>query len=201
MTDATNGNKTNTERRQAQKLKLLSQIRHERISLRGLPGWQNDKDIVIATLKHDGNDLIHASDFLRRDPEVVLVAVRQNGLALRWANNLLSENKMVVLTAVQQDGTALQYAAHPLRADPDIAITALHQTPLCMPIIAPSLRSSPDFAQRCLEEGLDTDALSHLSADFASALQRTLIAHMPRPIIDGWSAQITAPLTPPAHQR
>ena len=54
---------------------------------------QNDKDIVMAAVKHSGNALEYASKNLKNDKEVVLEAVKSDERAMVFASKNLKSDK------------------------------------------------------------------------------------------------------------
>jgi len=84
---------------------------------------RNNKKVVLAAVRRDGNNLAYASEELRGDREVVLESVRQNGDALLFAGELRADRE-VVLEAVQQNGTVLCYASEELQGDRDVVMAA-----------------------------------------------------------------------------
>ncbi|CAL1158111.1 unnamed protein product, partial [Cladocopium goreaui] len=50
---------------------------------------RNDRDIVLAAVKHNGFAVIHAHPELRRDPEIALAAVSDRGFVLRYLEDAL----------------------------------------------------------------------------------------------------------------
>lgn len=57
-----------------------------------LPMLGNDKDIMMAALKYDGNYLRFASEELKNDKEVVLAAVKNNNEAIQYASETLKQD-------------------------------------------------------------------------------------------------------------
>ena len=89
--------------------------------------YQNDKDVVIAAVSHDGHLLkdLPTGNSLRNDPEVVMAAVKQYGKALEFVNPTLRQDASIVKAAVANDGYALAFADPTLKNDINIVITAV----------------------------------------------------------------------------
>ncbi len=75
------------------------------------PQILKDKEIVIASLVHNGGDLQYASKELRDDKEVVLKAVWNSGCALQMASKRLRNDIEVVNVAILSDPRAIAYAS------------------------------------------------------------------------------------------
>ena len=76
------------------------------------PELKLDRDVVLAALKKDGNNLQYAQEFFKKDKEIVLHAIKQNGLALEYADKKLRRNREVILAAIRQNGQAIFLADH-----------------------------------------------------------------------------------------
>lgn len=110
----------------------------------------SDKDVMLAAVKLDGNNLNLVSDALKGDEDVVTAAVRENGHALSYADYkflyrrdicLLScitfpsavaltnyrTDRPFLLEAVALNGFVLKYALYELRDDLTIVTTAIKQ--------------------------------------------------------------------------
>jgi len=88
---------------------------------------RNSKDVVLAAVRRDANNLAYASEELRADREFVLEAVKQNGYALEHSSEELRGDREVVLEAMMQDGRALQYASDGVKNEP-MTVTRLNGT-------------------------------------------------------------------------
>eukprot|EP01063_Lacrimia_lanifica_P029217 TRINITY_DN4417_c0_g3_i1.p4 TRINITY_DN4417_c0_g3~~TRINITY_DN4417_c0_g3_i1.p4 ORF type:complete len:172 (+),score=68.27 TRINITY_DN4417_c0_g3_i1:77-517(+) len=67
------------------------------------PELRNNFDVVLASVKKNGESLEFASDALRGDKAVVMAAVQNNGKALRFASPAMQNDADVVLCAVEND--------------------------------------------------------------------------------------------------
>ena len=79
---------------------------------------------VLASVRHDGQTLRHASPELKNDEEVVLAAVENDGMALESASPRLKKDRAVVLAAVQRKGWVLSYADPEFWNDKDLVLLA-----------------------------------------------------------------------------
>ena len=73
-----------------------------------------DRDVVMAAVKHDWRQLQYASAELKDDREIVMEAVKQNGRALKFASAELKGDREIVMEALAKDSKALQYASDEL---------------------------------------------------------------------------------------
>lgn len=88
---------------------------------------KNNKEIILAAVKKDGENLYYASDALKNDREVVLEAVTKTGAALRHASEEFRDDKDVVLKAIEERGlySVFRYASDNLKADKDTVLKAI----------------------------------------------------------------------------
>jgi hypoxanthine phosphoribosyltransferase len=92
-----------------------------------LESISNNKEIVLDSVKDDGDSLKFASNDLKDDIEIVLAAVNNDGLALQYASTVLMDNKEIALAAVQQNGRALQYASERIKNNKEVVLAAVQQ--------------------------------------------------------------------------
>ena len=57
---------------------------------------------------------------MKNEKEVVLAAVKQNGDALEYASEGMKNDKKVVLAALAQNGNALQFASEEMQNDKEV---------------------------------------------------------------------------------
>ena len=101
------------------KEKIKSSTDNEYIleSLKANEKLQDDREVMLAAVKVDGQALYYGSKSIRNDKEIVLEAVKKKGLILKYASY------EIALAAVKQDKRALEYiASEELKQDPDITI-------------------------------------------------------------------------------
>eukprot|EP00971_Amphidinium_carterae_P070488 1394274-Amphidinium_carterae.1 len=79
--------------------------------------WEEDRRVVLATVRVSGISLRSADVRFQADREIVLAAVSQNGIALQYASADLRRDRHIVHTAVTDAGIALEYAAEELQAE------------------------------------------------------------------------------------
>lgn len=104
---------------------------------------KKDKDVALSNVRNDGYALMYQKEF-QDDDEVVLASVEINGMSLRYASERLRSDKSIVLAAVKNDPQAKQYASEELKKDYDILkTTALHYGFVNLP---DDLRNDRDFA-------------------------------------------------------
>ena len=87
--------------------------------------FNNDRDIVLAAVKH-GDNLKYVSEDFKDDKEIVLKALDdKDGHTLDLASENLKNNKDIVLKAVKSSGTNLRYAADQFKKDREIFLEAI----------------------------------------------------------------------------
>jgi hypothetical protein len=86
---------------------------------------QDDREMVLAAVVHNGYALRYANATFQGDREIVLAAVSQNGNALRFVTAALQDDRKIVLAAVIQNSYALLYASAALRDDREIVLEAV----------------------------------------------------------------------------
>ena len=89
----------------------------ERI-LKELLEGQEDREIVLAALKQNGNALNYVIERYKEDREMVITAVRQNGDALRYADKKLKDDKEIVMNALSGfNQWSISFASNRLKKD------------------------------------------------------------------------------------
>jgi len=73
--------------------------------------YRNDRHVVLASVRRNGQMLRYASDQWRNDRKVVEEAVAQFGGALQFASEEFKDDEQMVYKAILQDPRALQYAS------------------------------------------------------------------------------------------
>lgn len=86
----------------------------------------NNKNLILAAVRHNGMALEYAHPDLKKDKEVVLVAIKQNGMALQFANSSLRKNKEIVLSAIRSKGKAFVFASPALKNNKQFILNAIH---------------------------------------------------------------------------
>ena len=102
------------------------------------------RDEVISLVNKDGLNLKDHSGF-QNDKEIVKASVQQNGYALEYASEGLRNNYEIVLAAVEQNGWALGYASEDLKRDKDIVLAAVEQTPFIHEKLPDHLKNDEDI--------------------------------------------------------
>lgn len=87
---------------------VLLDVKSNGFSLAG-SDYTNDKEVVMAAVKNNGQALEFASPFMQEDKEVVLAAVRNDGSAIQFASASLQKDKDVLLASVKNNIYALSY--------------------------------------------------------------------------------------------
>ena len=86
---------------------------------------QNNKQVVLDTVRNNGNSLANVRGPLRVDIDVNIAAVTQNGYAFLWVFPQLQNNKKIVIAAVTQNADVLEnvvseLCCKELQSDPDV---------------------------------------------------------------------------------
>jgi CxxC motif-containing protein len=77
--------------------------------------FRNDEDIVLASVRTNGNTLKYASDELKNHKQVVTKAVEQNGSALEFASDSLKDNENLALRAMDNTPSAYKWVSNKLK--------------------------------------------------------------------------------------
>lgn len=88
-------------------------------------GMENNKEIILKILHHNGGALKYASSELKNNAEVVLKAVRNNSLSLKYASKELMNNKEFVVNAVLFIGLPFAKIKRKFYNDMDVIIASL----------------------------------------------------------------------------
>lgn len=88
--------------------------------------FKDDKDIVIAAIKRDGQNLKWVSNRLNRDREVVLTAIKNSKElgSIQMVIEKFKDDKEIVLAAVKRNGHELKWASNRLRLDRETVLAA-----------------------------------------------------------------------------
>ena len=100
---------------------------------------QQDRDVMLAAVKHNGLMLGNASAALKNDKEVVLAAVTQNSKALRFASDELQQNKEIMLAAVKQQSNVLKHNV--LTLDNEFMVAAVKQNGMALEFASAALKN------------------------------------------------------------
>ena len=65
------------------------------------PAFQNDKDVVLESVRSCGVSLEFASEACQNDKDIVLVAMQENGYGLQFASEALRDDEEIVSAAVR----------------------------------------------------------------------------------------------------
>ena len=127
---------------------------------------REDRDVVLACVKHYGLALEFASDALRGDRDIVFEALKQAGMALRYASETLRGDGELVLAAVRQNVEALKYVSESARNNPEIARTLLREVPeIGLKHVAEKLRGDATVVLEAVRKnGMDLELATNLGA-------------------------------------
>ena len=112
--------------------------------------YLNDRDVVVASTKQYGAQLLYRCEQYRDDRDIVLLCVANDGFAFRYISKRLQDDreivlssiktysdilrdldtkylddKEIVLTAVSGDGALLRYASNRLKGDREVVTAAV----------------------------------------------------------------------------
>ena len=113
---------------------------------------KDDKEVVLAVVKTNGDALQYASDRLKNDRDVVLAAVMQNWRALEYASRALKDNRDVVLAAVETNGYALYSASDALKKDSKFILAAVKTNGLALEYASDALKNDKAFMLAAVEQ-------------------------------------------------
>ena len=128
---------------------VLDALRGNRaiLELRCFPDFQNDREVVEASMINKPHNLMYANVRLREDSALVSAAVAKQGSLLSFASDALCDDYELVLIAVKNDGIALASASKRLQSDPVIVTAALQSNGGALRFASESIRSDPHFAR------------------------------------------------------
>lgn len=88
--------------------------------------FRNNRDVVIAAVKRDGDNLKWASNRLKRDREVVLTAIKYSKEpgSFKKVMAQFRDDKEIVIAAVKRNGHDLKWASNRLRLDREVVLAA-----------------------------------------------------------------------------
>mmetsp|Transcript_78556 Transcript_78556/g.139368 ORF Transcript_78556/g.139368 Transcript_78556/m.139368 type:complete len:313 (-) Transcript_78556:142-1080(-) len=135
---------------------------------------QQDRDVVLAAMRHEGNSLQLVSETLRNDRDVVRVALKTRARALEHASRTLRADKQLVMDAVSQDGLAVQYASSQLLSDVDVAAAAVKQNGYSLELLPSEIRSRRDVVILALQQ--QGEAFQFLADDLRNDRELVLMA-------------------------
>ncbi len=103
-------------------MRVLLAVKSNGFALAG-SDYTNNKEVVMAAVKNNGQALAFASPSMQEDKEVVMAAVKNDGSAIQFASASLQKDKDVLLTSVKNNIYAL-YTYRDLQHDKDIFMAA-----------------------------------------------------------------------------
>ncbi|EFC48810.1 hypothetical protein NAEGRDRAFT_78439 [Naegleria gruberi] len=82
--------------------------------------WENDFEIVLTAIKHNGSTLQYASNELRNNSEIVMAAIKENRSAFQYASNELRYDREFIISALKQDANIIDYVPDELKKNQQI---------------------------------------------------------------------------------
>jgi predicted RNA-binding protein (virulence factor B family) len=128
-----------------------------------------DKEVVLAAVSQNGEELEFASKELQSDREVILTAVKNSsifGSAFEYASEELKSDREFILEAVKRDGRALKYASEELRSDREIVLEAIKFDLYTLAYASKKLMSDRSFILEAVKN--DGWALKYASEELRS---------------------------------
>lgn len=113
---------------------VINMIKESWGMLRDLPmKYRDDKDVVLAAVKQNGESLEFASIRLKGDIDVVTQAVKITGWALRFASSEMRSNTWIALLAIEEGWWyAMQYVGDSLKKNPEFIGEAITKWPFAI---------------------------------------------------------------------
>ena len=131
---------------------VLFLIARGKLRLQFAEEFQNDREVVLAAVKKEGDALEWASETLQADRDVVMAAVKQNGMALRDVSYKLRANRDVVLAAVKKNDVAMTYADVRLRSDRDFMLAAVTQHGIALYWASPTIQADREVVMIAVKQ-------------------------------------------------
>ncbi len=123
-------------------MRVLLAVKSNGFALAG-SDYTNNKEVVMAAVKNNGQALAFASPSMQEDKEVVMAAVKNDGSAIQFASASLQKDKDVLLTSVKNNIYAL-YTYRELQHDKDIFMAAV-PIGYSLQFASPALRADKEF--------------------------------------------------------
>ena len=89
----------------------------------------NNKQIILNSVRRNGNNLSLASTKLKNDYNVVLEAIKNNGLAINYASKKLKDNFDLGILAINNNPDSYYYLSENLKNNEDIIKTLIVKEP------------------------------------------------------------------------
>lgn len=83
---------------------------------------RNDRDIVLAAVKHNGQSMCWASKRLQDDDEIIETAIQTYPLAIRNASERLKNNRDIIKDVCSRDQRCFEYASDKLKNNKELVI-------------------------------------------------------------------------------
>lgn len=91
---------------------------------------ENNKQIILNSVKRNGNNLNLASTKLKNDFDVVLEAVKNNGLSIKYASKKLKSNNELAVVAINNNPDSYYLLSEKLKNDENIIKEFLIKNPV-----------------------------------------------------------------------
>jgi predicted RNA-binding protein (virulence factor B family) len=150
-------------------LQLLSIENCPPLLMKASESLRADKEVVLAAVSQNGEELEFASKELQSDREVVLAAIDNNVSAIEFASDNFRNDKEVILTAVKNSsicGSAFEYASEELKSDREFILEAVKKDAMALEYVSDDLRSDRDIVLAAVKS--NGRSLAHASEGLKS---------------------------------
>lgn len=137
------------------KEKRIAGLKSGKITLSDMPeAERDDREVVLAAVNANGENLEHASQRLRDDREVVYAAIRQNGRSLRFASDALRDDDAMAQAAIWKNYLAMAHCSDRLLDSEAFVKDAMHHysSGVLLCVASERLRANPQMAYSALQK-------------------------------------------------
>lgn len=125
-------------------------------SLKDMPMFQNDEEIVLKSLKGptaNGNNIKYASSTLKNSLSMGLIAVEKNPHAYKYLSDNLKENDDIIIKTLQGQGSLLSEMPEKIRSQEKYFKFALEHNPVSYPHGIGTFKEKPEYIRQGLKCG------------------------------------------------
>jgi hypothetical protein len=130
------------------------------LSREASPELRQDRDVVLAALQAQGNNLRHCDERFRADRELVWAAVSSNGMALKYCEAELRNDRAVVQAAVANRGPAIADSSEAFRGDRELALLAVSRCASALEYVSNELRNDKEIVMTAIRTGVQQSPLN-----------------------------------------
>jgi hypothetical protein len=107
--------------------------------------FNEDLDIIVESVKRNGNCFLGVSKQIQQNYELACIAVSNNGLILENLSDEFRDDSDLVLKAVKSNGLSFQFASERLKGDLTIAKEAVKNNPESIKFISEDIKNSEEL--------------------------------------------------------